>query len=211
MSIQIGALLEVSVAGLNTGGQAMNVWQYEVTNTMTTITGENVAEAWWNHVKVKYRAIATAYYDALFRTVLVRELNAPTGAYGTYSIPLAEQAGTRSMGSSPQGLPPFCAVAARLNVGTRVTRPGQKRFAGLLEIDQDNGLLASSVASVAQDTMDFMIQSMTLGVPAATMVLKPVVCRKDAVGTVTAHQGIESASIGLYVSTQNSRKFGRGM
>lgn len=211
MSIPNDALLEISVTGLNTGGQAMNVWQYQVGNTAAPITAENVAEAWWNNVKVKYRQVATTYYDALFRSVMVRELNEPAGAYGSYAIPTAEQGGTRSMGTSPQGLPPFCCVGVRLNVGTRVTRPGQKRFPGLLEIDQDNGLLASGVVSAALDTANYMIQTLTLGAPALAMTLSPIIVRKDAQGTVTAYQPIRSASVGLYVTTQNSRKFGRGM
>lgn len=210
MAIEIGTLLEVAVQGVNQSNQVMNVMQYVVSTSVPTITAENVAEAWWNHVKDTYRSVATSYYDGLFRQVQVRELNDPTGAFGTYAVPLTEQGGTRGMGASPQGLPPFCAVGVRLNVGTRVTRGGAKRLMGLMEADQENGVLVSSVVDAAQAWADFMIQSMTLGAPAATMTLLPIICRKDAAGVVTANQSIQSASVNLNVTTQNTRKYGRG-
>jgi hypothetical protein len=210
MAIQVGDLLEIAVDGVNGGTQVMNVFQYAVDTSAPTISAEQVGEAWWSHVKATYRSVATTYYDGLFRSVSVRMLNDNTGPFGTYAIPLAEQGGTRSMGASPQGMPPFCAVGIRLNVGTRVTRGGSKRLVGLLESDQDNGLVSSPVITAAQAWADFMISSMTLGAPAATMTLTPVVTRKDAAGTVTAHQSITSASVGLYVTTQNSRKYRRG-
>lgn len=210
MAIEIGALLEIAVQGVNQSNLVMNVMQYEVTTSAPTITAENAAEAWWGHVKATYRSVATTYYDGLFRQVQVRELNNPAGAFGTYAVPLAEQGGTRSPGASPQGLPPFCAVGVRLNVGTRVTRGGAKRLMGLMEADQDNGVLVAGVVSAAQAWADFMIQGMTLGAPAATMTLLPIVCRKDATGVVTAHQSIQSAGVNLNVTSQNTRKYGRG-
>lgn len=210
MSIQLGALLEISLSGEVFSNMVANVWQYEVTNTMVSITAEQVAEAWWNHVKTNYRAVPTSTYTGIFRKVLVRELNAPTGAYGTYGIPLAERTGTRSPGSSSDILPLFNAVGVRLNVGSRATRPGQKRFAGLNEDDQTSGGLTTAVVSAVNTLMTQMIASMTLGAPAATMVLKPVVVRKDVTGTVVAHQAITSFSVNTNVTSQVSRKLGRG-
>lgn len=210
MSIEIGALLEISVSGDVFSNQVMNVWQYEVTNTMATITAEHVAEAWWNHVKDNYRAVPTSTYTGLFRNVFVRELNTPTGAYGSYGIPASERAGTRSPGSSSDILPIFNAVGVRLNVGTRATRPGQKRFCGLNEDDQSSGSLQTAVSTAVGTLMDQMIESMTLGAPAATMVLMPIVCRKDVLGNVVAHQAITSYSLKSAVTSQVSRKLGRG-
>lgn len=211
MAILTGALLEVSINGEANNNAVYNVWQYEVGTTAPTITAENVAEAWWQHVKAVYRAVAATNYSGLFRQVMVRELNAPTGAFGTWAIPSAEWAGTRSPGSAPEFLPTFNAAGVRLNVGTRVTRPGQKRFSGLVESDNNSGSLTAGVLTALDNLMVVMIASMTLGAPAATMTLQPIVVRKDAVGAVTAHQAIGSYSTNNLITSQVSRKPGRGI
>jgi hypothetical protein len=210
MAITIGALLEICNVGELFGNEVRNVWQYEVDTSVPTITAANIAEAWWQHVKAAMRGVPTTNIGGAFRTVEVRELNNPSGALGTYGIPSSEWAGTRSPGSEAQILPPFAAVSVRLDVGTRVTRPGQKRLGGLVETDQNGGLIQSAVQAATETLMDLMIQSMTLGAPAATFTMTPIVCKKDGVGAVVAHQGIDSYTISPYVSTQNSRKFGRG-
>lgn len=211
MAITVGALLEVSIGGEANNNAVFNVWQYEVTTSFPAITAENVAEAWWQHVKAVYRGIAATNYSGLFRQVMVRELNAPTGAFGSWAIPSAEWAGTRSPGSAAEFLPTFNAAGVRLNVGTRVTRPGQKRFCGLVESDNNSGSLTAGVLTAIDNAMVVMIASMTLGAPAATMVLRPVVTRKDATGVVTAHQPIGSYSTNNLVTSQVSRKPGRGI
>jgi hypothetical protein len=210
MAISVGALLEVSVSGEVFSNAIYNVWQYEVTTSVPTITAEQVAEAWWANVKTNYRAVPTSTYTGLFRLVRVRELNAPTGAFGAYGIPIAERGGTRSPGSSSDILPIFNAAAVRMNVGTRVTRPGQKRFCGLNEDDQTNGQLQTAAVSAVNTLMTQMIASMTLGAPAATMTLKPIICRKDVTGAVVASQPVTSFTVNTFVSSQVSRKIGRG-
>jgi hypothetical protein len=81
---------------------------------------------------------------------------------------------------------------------------------GLVETDQNNGYLDGPVYDAAVAFGENMIESVTLGLPAALMVLTPIVCRKDATGVVTAHQNITSVLVSPYITTQNSRKFGRG-
>lgn len=211
MAILTGALLEVSINGEANNNAVYNVWQYEVGTTAPTITAEHVAQAWWQHVKTVYRAVAATNYSGLFRQVMVRELNAPTGAFGTWAIPSAEWAGTRSPGAAAEFLPTFNAAGVRLNVGTRVTRPGQKRFSGLVESDNNSGSLTAGVLTALDNLMVVMIASMTLGAPAATMTLQPIVVRKDAVGAVTAHQAIGSYSTNNLITSQVSRKPGRGV
>lgn len=210
MAIPVGALLEISNVGELFGNEVRNVWQYEVTTSAPSITAAHVAEAWWNHVKAVLRGIPTTNIGGSFRSVEVRELNNPTGALGSYGIPSSEWAGTRTPGTEAQILMPFSAVGVRLDVGTRVTRPGQKRFAGLVEGDQNSGEVQAGVRNAVITAMTLMIASMTLGAPAATMTLKPVVVRKDALGAVTAQQSITSYTINPYVTSQNTRKFGRG-
>lgn len=210
MAIEVGALLEISSVGEVFSNEVRNVWQYEVTTTSPTITAAHVAEGWWNHVKTVLRGIIPTTVTGYYRSVEVRELNNVAGAIGIYGIPSGEQAGTRSATGGGDIMPPYVAAAVRLNVGTRSTRPGQKRFGGVLEGDNVNGQLQTALKNAIDTAMNTMISSMTLGAPAATMTLKPIVCRKDATGFVTAFQNIESWNVNQYLSTQNTRKFQRG-
>lgn len=210
MAIEVDALLEICNVGEVFSNEVRNVWQYHVTTSAPTITAAHVAEGWWNHNKVVLRGIVPSTVSGLFRNVEVRELNNVAGALGTYGVPAAEQAGTRTPGTQGDLQPPFVSAGVRLNVGTRITRPGQKRFAGLVEGDNLGGQLQSGLKTAIDTAMAQMIASMTLGAPAATMTLQPIVCRKDAAGYVTAFQPIESWSVNQYLTSQNTRKFQRG-
>lgn len=210
MAIAEGALIEISNVGNVSGQQVRNVWQYEVTSGLPSVTAVDIATAWWNHVKATFRALIPTTFTTAFETVEMRELNAPTGLLGAYGIPPTEQAGTRSPGAESTSMPFFNAVSIRLNVGTRATRPGQKRICCLVETDNNAGILLNSARTPAEALGALMVQSMTFGAPAALMVVRPIVTRKDSLGNVTAFQGIQDATVATYISSQNSRKIGRG-
>lgn len=210
MAISDGALIEISNVGNVSGQQVRNVWQYEVTSGLPTVTAVDIAQAWWNHVKATFRALVPTSFTTAFETVEMRELNAPTGLLGAYGIPPAEQPGTRSPGAGSEALPFFNAVSIRLNVGTRTTRPGHKRICCLVETDNNSGILQSSARTPAEALGTLMVSSMTFGAPAALLVVRPIVTRKDSLGNVVAFQGIQDATVGTYISSQNSRKVGRG-
>lgn len=210
MPILVDALLEISSVGEVFSNEVRNVWQYQVITTAPTITAAHVGEAWWNNVKTVLRGIIPTSVPGYYRSVEVRELNNIEGAIGIYGIPAGEQAGTRSATGGGDIMPPYVAVAARLNVGTRATRPGQKRFGGVLEGDNVNGQVQTALKNAVDTAMAHMIQTLTLGSPAAAMTLLPIVCRKDSQGFVTAFQNIESWNVNQYLSTQNTRKFQRG-
>jgi len=56
-----------------------------------------------------------------------------------------------------------------------------------------------------------MAAGMILGAPAALVQLDPIVTRKDATGAVTAHQPVTGFLIASQVTSQVSRKPGRGV
>lgn len=211
MAITEGSLLEITLKGSVYSQTLMNVWQYEVGGTFSGIDIVSVASAWWNHVKTAYRGVATATYTEAFQSVYIRQLDDPSGEYGEYAIPLAEQAGTRSAGSSSEGQT-FTSMGVRLTVGTRVTRPGQKRLWGFNEADYSGPYFNAGAVTAGQTLMDVMSANMTLGIPALGMDLNPIVTRKDpATGAVLAHQPVVGYVINTLVTTQNSRKLGRGV
>jgi hypothetical protein len=211
MTIAGGSLLEITAIMQLDSSVLMNVWQYEVGTIVVVPTAAQIGEAWWNHVKGTYRALAETALAPSFTSVKVLELNAPTGAYGEFAVPPAEQAGTRGSTAQPQNLPAFTAVGVRLTVSSRTTRPGQKRIPFATESDVAGRVVESAFVSLVEAHMDVMVTPITLGAPAAAVELFPVVVRKDGTGAVTAHQLIEGYLVDPWVTTQVSRRYGRGV
>ena len=211
MAIVPDSLIEISNVGTAFSSQVRNVWQYRVESTIFGMTPATIAEAWWNHVKSVMRALPVTSYAELFQTVQVRELNNPTGEYGDYAIPTGEWAGTRTPPAQGELMPPFCVAAMRLTVGSRLTRPGQKRFTGLVEGDQASGILSASVITLLNNIGNVVTAPIVLGAPAATVSLTPIIVKKAAGGSVISHQEITGYLVSNRVSTQNTRKYFRGV
>lgn len=210
MAIIAGSLIEVVLRMRAFNMQLLNVWQYEVDNSPGPATAANIGEAWWNHVKATYRALNVAGFGPMFQSVGIRELNNPVGDFADWNIPVGEQTGTRANPAQPEILPPFVAVGQRLLVGTRVTRPGQKRYVCLTESDNVEGNLQAAMIALANTHGAIMDSLMVLGAPAALTEIIPIVCRKDASGFVTAHQPIIGFLTSPIITSQNTRKIGRG-
>jgi len=211
MALGSGDLIECTVRMVSSSGYMMNVWQYEIGVAPTENSAVEIAEAYWNHIKATYRALAISGAGRQFDAIIVRELNNPTGELAEFSIPSAEQDGTRAAGSLGSYQPQFVSAGVRLTVGSRTTRPGQKRYGFLTEGDVAGDGLGSGFITLLTSQLDIMTASMTLGAPAELTVLDPVVVRKDVGGLVTAHQPIEGYIINPYVTSQVSRKYGRGV
>jgi len=211
MTVNAGADIQLSLKMSLDGSTLMNVWSYRVVTMPALITGTMVCEAWWNHVKTTYRALAQTANGPVFSSVLLRELGNPNGELGEYAIPSAEQAGTRASTAAPEILPTFCAVGARLTVTTRTTRPGQKRIPFLTEGDIAARQIGSAFIALVDGMLDVANSTILLGAPAATGTLAPYVFRLDNTGAVVASQATLGHVINPNVTTQVTRKFGRGM
>lgn len=212
MAITEGTLLEIAVRQTAYQQQVLNVWTYEVTGTFDGISAGAVANAYWQVVKDVYRGALSSQYNPTFVDVVVRQLDDPLGALGSYAIPEAERAGTRDAGGGDLA-PAFIATGVRLVVGTRATRGGQKRIGGLLESDFSNGVLSAGVIAAVSALMEVAaVGTLTLGPPALGMDLLPIIVRRDPVtGLPVAYQPIVGYSISNQVTTQNTRKIGRGV
>lgn len=211
MAIVDGSLIEITLNMVQLAQQSALVFQYEVVGIAPGVTPVQIAEAWWSDVKASTRALAqTALFGLPFRTVVIRELNNPAGDYATFDIPPAEQGGTRTTGSG-EAMPPFNAVGVRLVVGTRTTRPGQKRLPFLTEGDNLSGALGAGMVGLVQTWAANQTALIDLGAPAALTGLQPIVTRKDAQGFVTAWQPVTGYLINPNITSQNSRKIGRGI
>lgn len=211
MAITEGTLLELSLVSTVGANRLMNVWGYEVTGTFTGIASVNVAEAWWNAIKANYRALLYPTAGWVFSSVLVREMNNPTGELAEWTVPSGEQQGTRTAPANPDFLPIFNAVGVRLTVSTRVTRPGQKRIWGLTESDNDSNIVGTDFLALVDTLMAQMDGPLTLLSPALGMDLSPQVFRKDATGAVVANQPVNGHVTNRIITSQVSRRLGRGV
>ena len=207
MALGPGSFIQLIVRGYIAGAKPYeNVFYYNCLGGAWIMTpnAEQVAEAWWNHVKVAFRALYPTVMAIAFEEIMVTELNNPDGVRGTWAIPNAEQAGTRV--SSGELMPALNSLSMRFGVDQRTTRPGQKRFSCLTELDQNAGLLAAPVVAAANALGAVLSTDMVLGAPIATGLLDPVVVRLGNDYTVEAWQPILSYFVNEWVTTQRSRK-----
>lgn len=194
---------------MNQKCQTGSIWAPE-NRMVDTITAAHVGEAWWNHVKTSWRALIVNYGSFTFDSVIVEELGGNSN-FGEYAIPPAEQLGTRAPGTLGEWLPSYCAVGVRLAVGTRVTRPGQKRFPGLTEGDNSNGTITAAFQTLVGAVAAVYSGSATLGAPALAEVIHPVVATFAPQNPVpVASQRVIGYLVNPVITSQVSRKIGRG-
>lgn len=211
MAITTGSRIRISLTQEIANQRLMNVWDYVVLELAGIPTAGNYAEAWWNHVKTNYRAISPSAWGNAFLSVRVSELGNPEGEYGEYAIPTGERAGTRSTPTDSDAMPTYAAVGVRLAVASRLTRPGQKRFGHLTQSDIIGNAVQSGITGIINTLMGTMTSNMTLGAPAAGVVLVPAIVSLNADGTIRTHQVVTGFAISPNATTQVSRKIGRGI
>jgi hypothetical protein len=210
MAVPVGNIAQITVSGKTFEQTWSNVYTYQSIIWPGLVTAEQAAEAYWNQVKAAYRALFPVGWAEAFSTVTVVDISDPSGDYAVYGIPSAERAGTRS---NPSGdpAPPFLSIGVRLNVPSRVTRPGQKRYAGMYEVDMQGDTATSGYITLIENAAAATIAGMVLGAPAATVSLNPVVVKRDpATGGVLTYQSVTSTTVNTRITTQNTRKIGRG-
>lgn len=210
MAIGIGSLIEISLVGALASGKWYNVFQYQYAEVVTAASAAQIAEAWWNHVKTAYRALYASGAGNIFTEVKIQELNEAAGEYATFAIPIGEKVGTRATPSPNTFTPSFLAQGVQLTVGTRLTRPGQKRLPIVYEADVEGDEVQSTWYNLVETWANVIDAPMVLGAPAATSVLQPIVCKKDSLGVVQEYQQVIGHLTAIYATSQNSRKRGKG-
>lgn len=210
MAIGAGSLIEIAVGGHLSGNLWMNAWTFKVIGETGSPTPSDIGNAFWQHVKVNYRALVASAHGSPFEFVKIRELDNALGEYGEYAIPSGERAGTGTSGAGGV-LPQFNAASVRLAVATRVTRPGQKRISGQDEADANGNTWESAYMTKLNTFFTQITADITLGAPAIATNIQAYVVRKDAVTDLpVASQRVTGYLVNPYISSQVSRKVGRG-
>lgn len=209
MALELDGVYQITLEGTVLDQTVANIW-YCVVQAVGSVDGNEtqLAEAWWNHVKVQYRAVAVTNYATAFQNVKVEQCGTGVRGYGVYPIPIAEQSGTRSNGSGggAESLPSFTAVGMRLNVGSRQTRPGQKRLWGLAEIDQNANTLQASAFNAAVALGTRMEGLLTLGAPLALTQIYHVIRKSGPLDHNLLVNPITTTSVSRMVRSQVSRR-----
>lgn len=191
------------------GNQGLNVFQYRVETTETALLyqiGQELGD-------LVYETIL----NGDFRNVISTEVNYMSFAWKNLTEPLEIFEGTPTTplqgAISGDCLPPYAAWGFKLTRTNALTRNGAKRFWGVPEGLQANGLptglaivnlplIAENLATVIPfDLTDW-------GFLEGTLV--PAIVRKDETGAMTASQDVSTAQF-RSITTQNTRKYGRGM
>lgn len=210
MAIGAGSLLEFKLQGALFGQVTLNMFTYRVVGELGDVTPPQWGNAWWNAIKTTLRPLVASVHGAAFITVSVREMDDPAGEYGVFSIPVGETAGTGATGAGGV-LPPFNAAGIRFLVATRITRPGQKRISGQDESYMNGSGWETSYATALNNFAAIAAAPMTFGAPALGSQVQPIVVKKDpATGLPVAHQDVTGYLVNGTVTSQVSRKIGRG-
>lgn len=206
MALNLGDLIEFTLKQSYTGANIYNVFLYKVTGFTVAPEPATLAEAWWNHVKAQWRALILSATTGYFLSITAKDPTDPTGFLAEYAIPVGEQGGTRSAPTAAESTPTFVATGVRYTVGTRVTRPGQKRFFGAREADLNGNDFLSTWLSIVDPLASRLASEATLGAPELAAVIQPVVGRRSPAGLVIAHQDITGYVLSPKVTSQVSRK-----
>lgn len=210
MAITAG-VVRITLIG-TVAGQVWNSVQYFSPGGAAWLTADAAAgaQAWWDNVKTVWRALVPAASTFTFTSVRFEEIGAGL-AFGEYAIPVGESLGTR-VGTTTDFLPPFVAAGIRLTVGSRVTRPGQKRIPGALEEDTNGVTWTAAQVTRLNALADAYDTNLTLGAPVALGTLTPLVVRLAPDGlSVVASQSVIGHLVNSNVSSQVSRKIGHGI
>jgi len=211
--ITLGEFIQIVIQMRWLGQRVANVWTYRVMGLNAPTDAVSMGFGYWEAIRVAYRAIAPSFLTDAFQSIRVRSLSNPDGAVGEYAIPAAEQSGTRSVaGEGSQSMPPFAACGVRLAVATRTTRPGQKRIPFLTEGDQAAGVIQPAFLGLVNTLLNIQEGEVTITPEAGNQVLlRSVIARLDASWGVTANQNTAGFLVSSIVTTQNTRKIGRGV
>lgn len=208
----VGDVLEWQVNSTFLSGvvNMMQVWQFEITvSSEATITlatagdelGNLLFDAVYEHILL-CTSVNVRYTGGLWKN-----LSDPT-EIGSFIIP----GGVIGAGGG-DALPPYSSYSFLLRRLNATTRNGHKRFAGIPENAQANGIAISSIIDeleLAADVFGNPIDIEFASPSTLTLTLAPRIVRKNAAGAMTLSQPVLSAEY-TGIGTQNTRKYGRGM
>jgi len=169
-----------------------------------------VLEAFWNDIKTLLRGIASTSTAVNTFDSLYGEEIGGGNSYAEYAVPVAERAGTLAAGDDGEWVSGLMSVGSKMVVGTHNTRPGQKRLPFLREGDITGNLLTAAAVAKFDPVFAIWSEAHILGAPVATGSLFPEIGGTRIAGVPTVWQDVVGRLTNTDITSQVSRKKGRG-
>jgi len=209
--VDVGSKVRIVVNQLLLGQQVQNVLHYEVTDTAVDDTYAELAQGWWDDIKAAWRAAVVI--GLTIDSVEAYDNEDSLGDYGIYTIPLAERPGLN--GSDVES--PFIASGFRFGVDNRTTKPGYMRLSGVRDGEIDaagviNATLLTKYTTLATALLNGFNYGLLLAGHAKLVVYgapHPASTRYPA-RDVAVYNTVTAITVPTNVTTQNTRKIGRG-
>lgn len=221
MAISVDDILEFTLEGQFNGAVGTrNIFHYRVSNLDVGMSDTpfvalgGAARDFWAHIKDELNAMLSEVMRS--KQVRARILTGSSaGVQNLYLIPTGEQPGL--VGSN--GMPPYVAHGYRYQGSGGAERNGYKRFAGVAESQNNAGVFdgSSTDANALATALSDEIQvSGGVGGVIGQFDMKPVIVKKMAGGLdpsdIVVIDFWEPVGVTYYgITTQNTRKFGRGI
>jgi hypothetical protein len=216
----VGDVYEVVAEQLYGTSTVLNVFYYEQIAIVVPADGFTIgallAEQWDEQIGSVIRSVQNV--DVVWNEVRCRNLFDASDA-GIY--PVDEAGGA----SDTEGMGPFIAMAFKLNGSNPAVRNGSKRIVGVAESWQTDGILTNGTILTALEAVtDALSTNVTAGdvIPADTWA--PTIVQRVRSGTPGAYEyrlpesrgetvlsRIASALLSVVLTSQVSRKYGRGL
>lgn len=193
------------------GQQCQNIQYWRPTGAaFLTATMLGVLEAYWNDLQPTLEPVmSTSSSVNRFVSILGEEVGGG-GSFAEYSVPSAQQVGTRAGLTVPNAAPSYVNWGFRQTVGTRTTRPGQKRFPFVADSDMDGNAVVVGAFLLWEPLAQHFSDTVFLGAPVATGVLEPTVGGTIVANVPTVWQDITGYVLNPNLTSQVSRKAGHG-
>jgi len=216
----VGDVYELVCEQLYGTSHILNVFYYEQIAVVVPLAGDTIAailaQQWDNQVGSVMRTYQSG--DVIHQEVRVRNLFDDSDAG---SVPSAASGGS----SSTETTSPFVAAAFRMFGDNPAVKTGAKRLAGIPEAYVADGIITNEeYIGNLEDVAEAFAANITAGDVIPTDSWAPVVVKRIRSGTPGAYEYRLPESVGetvlsrvvsvlleLVLSSQVSRKFGRGM
>jgi len=211
MTIFGGEVVRITDRQTLFGQEVLNVYWYQLATDFIGATALEIAENWWGELGTHIRAVQHTACNHI--SVTVESIDGSMD-FATYTIPGGGENGAIGTGDC---MPPFTTFSITLVPENRSVRPGGKRIAGVPEgVVATGGVVDSGVMADLITLADWMATQLNFLLETDAYI--PVIVGFPHPASPTGRPArldrvevrIASASVSPYVSTQNTRKYGRG-
>lgn len=201
--MNVGDVLRITLVSLYGSVNARNVFYYLVTSLTGAVTLNEVADDWFNSFDESLKAVTNE--GITFSAV---EMLNFTNGIDFDTLALTGELG----GVAGEILPPYAAWGFRYNRASAMSRHGYKRFIGVSESQQQAGVATAGAQTLLGNLAAVLDNTVVIGGASGNANIEPRIMSfwlgKQLRETPVDFPVASVSYVGL--TTQNTRKFGRG-